>query len=249
MENDALLRRAEDLARRSEKNAEVTHSLFLTPAEQAQLKKWAQYSAVGTVVFHGGREQCERRAAFFLPCWMEAEQLEPAEFIRCVEISSGFGEPGHRDFLGAILGLGIDRQWLGDIWLDGGTAYVFCLPSVEGHLLASLDKVGRFGVKTRAVSLDAPPAPEVKRRRVSFTVQSPRLDAASAGLFSLSRSECARLIAAGELSLNYEPCLRPDAAVKEGDVLSLRGYGKGEIVSFGGTSRKGRMFLECDRYI
>ncbi|MCM1150100.1 MAG: YlmH/Sll1252 family protein [Butyricicoccus sp.] len=249
MENDALLRRAEDLARRCEKNGEITHSHFLSPAEQAQLKKWAQFSASGTMLFHGGREQCERCAAFFLPYWMEAERLEPGEFIRCVEIKAGFGEPGHRDYLGAILGLGVDRQWLGDIWIAGDTAWVFCLPSVEGHLLASLDKVGRFGVKTRAVPLDAPDAPEVKRKRVSFTVQSARLDAAAAGLFSLSRAECARLIAAGELSLNYEVCLRPDATVKEGDVLSLRGHGKGEIVSFGGVSRKGRMFLECDRYI
>lgn len=249
MENDALLRRAEDLARRCGKNGEITHSHFLSPAEQAQLKKWAQFSDAGTVLLHGGREQCERRAAFFLPYWMEAEQLEPGEFIRCVEIKAGFGEPGHRDYLGAILGLGIDRQWLGDIWISGDTAWVFCLPSVEGHLLASLDKVGRYGVKTRAVPLGEAPAPEVKRKRVSFTVQSARLDAAAAGLFSLSRTECARLIAAGELSLNYEVCLRPDAAVKEGDVLSLRGYGKGEVVAFGGVSRKGRMFLECDRYL
>ena len=245
MENDELLRRAEDLARRSEKNGEITHSLFLTPAEQARIKKWAQYETAGTVLFHGGREQTERRAAFFLPYWMDEADFDASEHIRCVEVVSGFGEPGHRDYLGAALGLGIDRQWLGDIWIDGSRAYIFCLPSVEGHLLASLDKVGRSGVKTRSVALDAAPAPEPRRKRVSFTVKSPRLDAAAAGLFSLSRTECARLIAAGEVSLNYEPCLRPDTVVKEGDVLSLRGHGKGEINAFGGVSRKGRMFVEC----
>ena len=249
MENDELLRRAEDLARRSGKNGEITHSLFLTPAEQARIKKWAQSGAEGRVLFHGGREQTERRAAFFLPYWMDEEDFDPSDYIRCVEAVSGFGEPGHRDYLGAALGLGLDRQWLGDIWINGGTAYIFCLPSVEGHLLSSLDKVGRFGVKVRSVSLGEAPAPEVRRRRVSFTVKSPRLDAAAAGLFSLSRTECARLIAAGDVSLNYEPCLRPDAAVKEGDVLSLRGHGKGEISAFGGLSRKGRMFLECEKYV
>lgn len=249
MENDELERRAADLSARCEKNAEITHSLFLTPAEQAQLEKWARYGTDCAVLFHGGREQCQRRAAFFLPYWMDADGFDPAELIRCVEIKAGFGEPGHRDYLGAALGLGIDRQWLGDIWINGGTAWIFCLPSVEGHLLASLDKVGRCGVKTRSVPLGEPPAPEVKKQRVSFTVKSPRLDAAAAGLFSLSRTECARLIAAGELSVNYESCLRPDAAVKEGDVLSLRGHGKGEIVTFGGVSRKGRIFIEAERYI
>lgn len=249
MDNDELICRAEDLARRSEKNGEITHSLFLTPSEQARLKKWAQYGAKGPVLFHGGREQAERRAAFFLPYWMDGEDFDPAEFIRCVEAVSGFGEPGHRDYLGSALALGIDRQWLGDIWIDGSRAYIFCLPSVEGHLLASLDRVGRSGVKTRSVPLEEAPAPELRRKRVSFTVKSPRLDAAAAGLFSLSRTECARLIAAGELSLNYEPCLRPDAAVRQGDVLSLRGHGKGEIAAFGGVSRKGRMFVECEKYI
>ena len=249
MENDELERRAADLAARCEKNAEISHSLFLTPAEQVHLEKWARHGTDCTVLFHGGREQCQRRAAFFLPYWMDADCFDPTELIRCVEIKAFFGEPGHRDYLGAALGLGIDRQWLGDIWTDGGTAWIFCLPSVEGHLLASLDKVGRVGVKTRSVPLGEPPAPEMKTERVSFTVKSPRLDAAAAGLFSLSRTECARLIAAGGLSLNYEPCLRPDAAVREGDVLSLRGYGKGEVTAFGGVSRKGRMFMECERYI
>lgn len=249
MENDELIRRAQDLAARCGKNAEISRSLFLTPAEQAQLEKWARYGTDCTLLFHGGRSECQRRAAFFLPYWMDPADFDPAEFIRCVEVTASFGEPGHRDYLGAALGLGIDRQWLGDIWLDGGRAWLFCLPSVEGHLLASLDKVGRCGVKTRSVPLTEPPAPEVKTERVSFTVKSPRLDALAAGLFSLSRSECARLIAAGELSLNYEICLRADVSVKPGDVLSLRGHGKGILSAFGGVSRKGRLFVEAERYI
>lgn len=249
MENDVLERRAADLAARCEKNAEITHSLFLTPAEQAQLERWASRGTDCMLLFHGGREQCQRRAAFFLPYWTDPAEFDPGEFIRCVELTASFGEPGHRDYLGAALGLGIDRQWLGDVWIEGATAWIFCLPSVEGHLLSSLDRVGRCGVKTRAVPLSAPPAPEIKTRRVSFTLKSPRLDAAAAGLFSLSRSECARLIAAGELSLNYECCLRPDAAVKPGDTLSLRGHGKGVIDELGGVSRKGRIFVEAERYI
>jgi len=248
MENDALLRRAADLRRRCEKSGEISHSLFLTPAEQARLADWAR-SEDCRVLFHGGREECQRRAAFFLPYWTEASEFVPEEFIRCVEVKAHFGEPGHRDFLGAALALGIDRQWLGDIWLEGGTAYIFCLPSVEGHLLASLDRVGRCGVKTRPVPLSLPSAPRVETRELSFTVKSPRLDAVAAGLFGISRSECARAVAAGELALNYVPCLRPDAPVREGDEMSLRGRGKGRISALGGVSRKGRIFVEAQRYV
>jgi RNA-binding protein YlmH len=77
---------------------------------------------------------------------------------------------------------------------------------------------------------------------------SPRLDAVAAGLFHLSRMETARQIALGLLSLNYSECLKPDAPVREGDVLSLRGAGKGRVREIGGSSRKGRLFVTAELY-
>jgi RNA-binding protein YlmH len=248
MENDELLRRAEDLSARCEKNCEVTGTFFLTPAERVQLEAWASYGTDCTVVFSGGRKECERQAAFFLPYYMETDDFKPEEHICCVRAKAGFGEPGHRDYLGAVLGLGIRREWVGDIWIDGGTAYIFCLPSVERHLLASLDKVGRYGVKTQHVELGDVPAPERRVRQVSFTVKSMRLDAVASGLFGLSRTETAKLIESGAASLNYVPCLRTDAPVKGGDVISLRGRGKGTVSGAGGVSRKGRLFVEAEKY-
>jgi len=77
---------------------------------------------------------------------------------------------------------------------------------------------------------------------------SPRLDAVCAGMFRLSRGEAARQIAAGAVHLNYAECLKPDAPVSEGDVLSLRGAGKGRLLEIGGSSRKGRLFLTTEIY-
>ena len=77
---------------------------------------------------------------------------------------------------------------------------------------------------------------------------SARLDAVCAGLFHLSRTECARQIGAGNVSLNYAECLKADAPVKEGDVLSLRGAGKGSVREIGGSSRKGRVFVTAELY-
>ena len=77
---------------------------------------------------------------------------------------------------------------------------------------------------------------------------SMRLDAIAAGMFHLSRTEAARQIEAGALSLNYEECLKTDKSVQEGDILSLRGAGKGKILGTGGTSRKGRLFVYAEVY-
>ena len=248
MENDELIRRAKDLLRRCDKNCELTGTAFLTPAEQFALKEWAKYKPDCNMIFHGGHPDCERKAAFFLPYYTDAESFEPAEHICALEAKAGFGEPQHRDYMGAVLGLGIRREWLGDIWVSGDTALIFCLPSVERHLLDGLDKVGRYGVKMRKISLSEIKAPERKTKTVTFSVSSPRLDAVAAGMFHLSRTQAAEKISAGELSLNYAQCLKTDAAVREGDVISVRGCGKGTVGAQGGTSRKGRIFITAEIY-
>lgn len=246
MENDELLRRAEDLARRCEKSGDLTSTFFLTPAEQAAVRAWAVYGTDCQVIFSGGGPECERQAAFFIPYYLSIDAFKVEEHIRAVKIKAGFGQPEHRDYLGAVLGLGIRREWIGDIIVQEDTAYIFCLPTVENHLVSSLEKVGRYGVKTQSVPVCSVPLPAKQLKRVSFTVKSPRLDAVAAGMFGISRTEAARLIDAGAASVDYIQCLKGDTQLKEGAVISLRGFGKGTLTACGGTSRKGRTFVDCD---
>ena len=242
---DELLRRAEDLCARCERTATVTATAFLTPAEQYAVTAWAKRRADCTLLLHGGCGNAERKAAFFLPFYLAPEDFDASEYLRAVRVTAAFGTPGHRDYLGAILGLGVRREWIGDVLVFDNTAHVLCLPSVEAHLL-TLEKVGRCGVKTASVALIDVPAPERKTRTVTFTVKSLRFDAAVAGLFGLSRTAAAERIRAGLASLNYAECLRTDAPVHAGDVLSLRGCGKGAITDEGGLSRKGRRFITAE---
>ena len=246
MENNDLLRRAEDLRERCERSGTLTHTGFLTPAERYRLENWAKHSGV-RLLFSGGGPDCERTVAFFLPDWMDEDAFAPEEYLTALRITSYYGKPGHRDYMGAILGMGIGREWLGDIRVEDELAYVFCLPSVLRHLL-SIDKVGRVSVKAEELPLSAVPVPERKVQELSFSVMSMRLDAIAAGMFHLSRTEAARQIEAGALSLNYEACLKTDKTVQEGDILSLRGAGKGKILGTGGTSRKGRLFVYAEVY-
>lgn len=246
MENSELLKRARDLAERCERSGTVCVSGFLSPAEQYELQTRLGYIPCG-LVFHGGGDNCERAAAFFLPDYMTEEMLDVSEYICAMKLKAYFGQPGHRDYMGALLGMGIGREWLGDIQVEGDTAYVFCMKSVLRHLL-SIEKAGRYTVKASQVPLEEVPARKVETESLSFSVMSPRLDAVAAGLFHLSRTEAAKQIAAGNVSLNYAQCLKADCTVKEGDVLSLKGKGKGSISGMGGTSRKGRLFVYGEIY-
>ena len=246
MENSELLKRARDLAERCERSGTVCVSGFLSPAEQYEIQSKLGFIPCG-LVFHGGGDNCERAAAFFLPDYMTEEMLDVSEYLCAMKLKAYFGQPGHRDYMGALLGMGIGREWLGDIQVEGDTAYVLCMKSVLRHLL-SIEKAGRYTVKASQVPLEEVPARKVETESLSFSVMSPRLDAVAAGLFHLSRTEAAKQIAAGNVSLNYGQCLKADCIVKEGDILSLKGKGKGSISGMGGTSRKGRLFVYGEIY-
>lgn len=240
---EELIKRAADLKRRSEMRGILTHTNFLTPAESYEIGR-----VFKDALFSGGRDGCERTAAFFLPEYMEPEYFDPGEYIKAVRAEAKFSKLTHRDYLGAVLGLGITRESVGDIFVFEDSAYIFCLPTVLSHIVLSLDKVGRYGCKCEEVPLDSVPASPVKRKEVTFSVMSPRLDAVIAGMFNLARGTASKLIDGGFVTLNYKECLKGDREVKEGDIITARGCGKGEITSLGGTSRRGRTFMTAEIY-
>lgn len=246
MENDELLKRGEDLARRCEMKDCLTASGFLSPAEQQLLKNHPPLRR-SRMVFRGGHEDSERAMAFFLPDYMEEDDLIEGEHISAVKLSAAFGTPTHRDYMGAVLAMGVSRDRVGDIIVDGDVAYILCQNSIKSHLL-SMDKVGRWSVKAIEPELSEIPGRRLKCKSISFTLMSLRLDALCSGMFRISRSEAARQIKAGNVNLNYIQCLKPDAAVREGDVISLRGRGKGSFKEQCGSSRKGRTFVEAEIY-
>lgn len=245
MENNELLRRCEDLSERAERTGRITFTPFLTPAEAYEVKKWAAHGCEAELRLFGGQEDCERVCAFFLPSYLPEDEFCPEETIRAIRIHAYFGEPGHRDYMGSLLGMGIEREFLGDIRVNGAEADVFCMKSIAKHLLG-LDKVGRCGVKCGEIALSDAVQPQRSVKVQSFSVMSPRLDAVAAGMFRLSRSECAKLIGLGMVIVNYSVSQKPDFCIHEGDIISLRGAGKGTVTEIGGESRKGRTFVTAE---
>jgi len=250
MELSDLMKRVYDLEARCERSSCVTMTVFLTPAEQHEINTRGSFSGGdSTLLMHGGAKDCERKICFFLPYYVEPDSFDIGEHIKAVKIQSFFGIPEHRDYLGAVLGLGIERDRIGDIIVRGDTAWVFCLQTVLPVLMNELEKVGSFGVKVSEIPLREVPAPEKKVNLLSFTVKSLRLDAVTGDLFGISRTQAAELIRLGAVSLNYNVCDKPDAPVTEGAVISIRGKGKGKVTEVGGRSRKDRLFIKAERYL
>lgn len=176
--------------------------------------------------------------------------IPPADFpLAAVKITCSRAEGlTHRDYLGALLGLGLRRECLGDILSANDTAVCFAERKMADVLCGQLVSVGRFAAR-------AEPAAEAdlaglmpKTETLTINVPSLRADAVLAALLHLSRADSGALIESGALLICHVPSLAPHTAVEEGDTLSVRGYGRFRIVQLGGLSKKGRLWITAEKF-
>ena len=251
-EQRVLLARILDRQQRAEQRGVPTHTGFLSPAEQAVSADLLMAAAPGQGILFGGYPDAERKLWAFLPNWLDEETWRAGEDcpVRALAVSvPPMAELSHRDYLGSLMGLGITREKIGDILLTEGGAQVMVLGETLPILLSQWEKTGRYPVTLTPLPLDrVTPVPgEVKKVRA--TAASLRLDAVLAAGFSLSRSRAGELIRAGRVMVDHWPCEKTDRTVEPPAVLTCRGLGKCVLTDAGGTSRRGRIVLEFDRYI
>ena len=151
MDNE-LERKMNDLAASALKKQRYVAGKFLTPAEQAQVRKMRFYAGV-SLSFAGGAESCERCIPVFFPDYLENEEPDYTEFLRAVKISSSGSGFTHRDVLGAVLATGIERECVGDITVMENDAYVYLLPAAQANVLSVLISVGRNHVTVSGIDL------------------------------------------------------------------------------------------------
>ncbi|MBP3284580.1 MAG: hypothetical protein J6M02_03685 [Clostridia bacterium] len=243
MEKD-ICQRADDLAKECERKNRITFTSFLTPTEQAEIEQEHYFN----LYFYGGLESAERKRAFFLPDYIDKETYDFSSFISAFTSKFRFANLSHRDFLGAILNTGIKRECVGDIYVHEEDVYILVTKEIAPYLSVNLTKVGRSGIQLKEIHPSEVRSNEPVYQERSFTVSSSRLDSVAAGLFQISREDMAKKIKLGVVMLNYLPCIDSSKEVHEGDVVSVRGLGKAEIIEFGGTSRSGRVFVIGRRY-
>ena len=252
-EERVLLARALDKLELARERGIPAHTPFLSPGEQAALADLLAAWGHPRHLFWGGYPDAERRVCAFLPDWQEEDGLlsDPEGPLAALEAKFPAGAAlGHRDILGALMGLGITREKVGDILLPGpGVCQVVVLRDALPILLSQWEGAGRWKVSLEAIPLDrlAPKPAQVKTIR--DTVATPRLDAVLAAGFSLSRSKAAGYISSGKVALNHRECLKGDKLVEEGDVLTCRGLGKCVVKEVPGQSKKGRTMLVLERYV
>lgn len=231
-------RRVADFAAAVRRTGAPRFSMFCNEREQELARAALSASGWTQYAWDGGYEGAQRAV---LCVYDGAPRPAP---VRCLRIDAleDAGALTHRDYLGALMGLRIARECIGDILCGEAGAQLVVLQTVARLVMDELREVGRVHVRVSETDEIVPPA-ENERKSCTVTLASLRLDALLAAMLHTGRAQAARLIGAGAVMVNHVPKTSPSEAVYEGDVFSVRGHGKYELIQVGAKSRKDRIFV------
>ena len=248
-EDILLQKRFQDLANRSFTQNMFTFTDFLSlPELDLFYKNEPQLSFAGVTVF-GGMEGADRKVIRF----GKAEELGYEEDfpIVCIAIEpllEKFGENlNHRDYLGALMNLGIERENLGDIYIKGKKGYVFCLERIAPYIIENLSQVRHTHVKVSVLEKLEEFEQKEPEEMVVLTA-SERIDGVIAKIYNFSRSQSIELFRGKKIYVNSRLCENNSYQLKQGDVISVRGYGKFVYFGVSYETKKGKLSVKVGIY-
>lgn len=247
--DEFLLKRIRELANLSYQRDIVTFSDFLNLNEQNIVRSVDLRSLGVNPTFCGGYEHAERQVAAFYPAAPSYEPEYPIDCIRIRPRSPKFSEElTHRDYLGALLHLGVDRSVVGDILTEEKCAWFFCLHKMSDFFLENLDQVRHTQVFAEKVE-DPGQFPTPHFQEIHGTCSSVRLDSLIALAFGTSRSSLVPSIEGGLVFVNGKLITSNGYTPREGDIISVRHKGRFLYDHADGNTKKGRMRVTLRRYI
>lgn len=237
----------DDMVKLCDKTCSARFSAFLSEAHTAIAARYMEHCGWKSFMLYGGYEGAQRNILGVFPDYeIPSEESFP---IRIVRISSrGADKLSHRDYLGGILSLGIERDQTGDIVCDEGGAYAMLLPAAADMAIMQIEKIGRVGVScteakgSKIVRND-------KFSEISGTVSSLRLDSVVSTALRLSREKAAALIRSGSVSVNHGTTESVSEIISSGDILSVRGYGRFILAEAGERTKKDRIHITVKKYL
>lgn len=236
-----LKNRLLELAEKSYSRNVYTYTPFLSLAGQQVFHAIAKEVSYAGYAMEGGAPACERKMIRFgLPESLGYEEGFPITCLEIQPVMSKFADSfTHRDFLGAIMNLGIERDTVGDIFIQGKGGIVFCQQSMAPYLEENLHQVKRTNVRCRIVedmAILQPPEPE----EISITVSSGRIDSVIAKIYHISRSQSLALCHGGRVFVNGIIMENNSYLLKADDAVTVRGYGKFIYYGQSGETKKGK---------
>lgn len=240
-ETEFFTKRLEELADKAFKRGICYYTDFLNLNELNIFYNWKSRLSFVSYELWGGFETAERKIiCFHAPDSFEEPDF-PIQILNTETISTKFGENlSHRDYLGAVLNLGIERSKIGDILVgENKQAYIVCHRTIGSYIADQLERVKHTGVKNSFCDRDNLEYQPVFTP-VTGAVSSLRLDSMLSVAFKGSRSGLSGLVAGKKVFVNGRLIETGHYMLKEGDIVSVRGYGKFIYKETNSQTKKGR---------
>jgi len=244
-DDELLKKRLIELSETSYRKNIPVHTDFLNLYEQS-IFHTVRFSTCYRV--YGGYELSERKIVSFIP-YEDYPYEEPISIIKVTPVNAKFsGDLTHRDFLGTVLGLGIDRSKIGDIIVTNNNAYIFCISSMTDYIVNNLTRIKHTPVLV-SLSDSVPEDISANYKEITGSISSVRLDSILALAFNISRSKIITNIEEGLVFVNGRLITTNSYTLKEDDIISVRHMGRFMYKGTIGTSKKGRYFVKLHKYI
>ena len=194
---------------------------------------------------------CQPRFSFFLTEREQqlaklAAQSVGADYDFWGGYESAASKPTHRDFLGALMSLGIQRDQIGDIAVSEGGAVTFVSKNISSLILSEVDKIGRVGVRTEyGIKIEIP---KQEFEEIAAVAASVRIDAIVAAACAISREKAALMIKSGNVIVNGVEICSSSKNLELSDTFSVKGYGKFVFSQLGNETKKGKYHILINKY-
>lgn len=250
-----LLAQVLDKIEMVEKKNKIEYTDFLDLSQIELVQKFINRIKIENYMSYGGFEQAERKMFVIYPEKFNSTVVEKnlsniVQIIR-IELPDDLkGKYTHRDYLGAVIKLGIERKKVGDIIVDSNGADIIIDKDVSKFLVENLGSLTRFSKSTITVQNieDLRPV-EIKKEEIEIIVSSLRLDNVISELARCSRNKALDIINTERVFVNFECETKKTKQIKPGDMVTIRGKGRFFIKEIVGQTRSGRTVIRVEKYI
>jgi len=160
------------------------------------------------------------------------------------------GKYTHRDYLGAVIKLGVKREKVGDIIVDNNGADIIVDKDISKFLLENLGILTRFSKSEITVQNieDLRPV-EIRKEEIDIIVSSLRLDNVISELARCSRNKALDIINTERVFVNFDCETKKTKQIKPGDMVTVRGKGRFFVKETVGQTRSGRTIIKVEKFV
>ena len=243
-----LAARLLDVAEAAQRSRKYKVSEFLDPYGYSIAETIVAHYSTLKLLSNGGYCGAERvKAAFFNEDFRGTPDFQVE--VLAAKWDERYYQLTHRDVLGALMGLGIKREIIGDIIMCGPGCQIIIDSSLSGFVSENFKMIGAAPVTVSPISLSDIAPREEKLKEIKTTVASLRLDVVAAAGFGTSRTTMADEIEVGKLKVNWQDAKSSAQTIKVGDIISMRGRGRVEVNEVLGQTKKGRISILLKRFM